>query len=43
MVIHYSLGLADEMGEEDSKLENLACHFAKLGGINCLELRSGSL
>lgn len=34
MVVHTVLpsGLADKVGEEDNKLENLVCHFAKLEG-----------
>ena len=27
-----ALGLADRVGEQDSKLEYLECHFEKLGG-----------
>lgn len=28
--------LADKVGEQDNKLENLACYFAKVGGCKLL-------
>lgn len=33
-VVHTLLasGLADKVGVQDNKLENLVCHFAKMGG-----------
>lgn len=33
------LGLTDKVGEQDNKLETLACHFAKLGGYKLLQIK----
>ena len=40
MQLQLTLGLADEIGEQDSKLETLVSHFTKLEGTVCLELSS---
>ena len=38
MSVHYSaiFGAGDKVGERDNKLENLVCHFTKLGGHKML-------
>lgn len=38
-----TLGLEDKVGEQDSKLENLACHFAKLEGFKLPQTETWAL